>query len=322
MNRGCPLRAFPLLLGAAVLAGCAARRTGDRVLLSNISGSQNGLLVDAGDFGHDVDDRPFVSSSASIRVGALTASTVSNEVVAFTRNRPVAVQTPVNWTNGNDDIPVPYSDRILIPVKVWIVFGPFPQQRARALQAAIRAVGVWNQERMGLGFSTFEVADATGSPQAPNYHAFDCSKQSGLQNDIKPVAGRVNVYYVDTVNNSTGMGDTCVFGGDFVALGSTTDDLLAHELGHTFNLLHVHRYPLFFDHTNVMYPGGTGPRDYLAEGQVFRAHVEVDSTLNNLYHARPGQEQRTCPGTLPASVDPRCPQLYKRIWRDGAFGPN
>ena len=148
-----------LLLGVAVLGARASAQ--DRVQLDNLSGAANGILVDGRDAGGDVDDRKFVFSGASQTVGTFTASTVSNEVVAFTQGRPVALRTKVPWTSGNDTITLKYSDKIRIPVKVWIVFGPYAAQKTRALNAAIRTVNVWQQERMGLEFSAFEVVDAT-----------------------------------------------------------------------------------------------------------------------------------------------------------------
>lgn len=294
--------------------GCA-----DRVKLSNTSSSENGILVDGQSSSGPMNDKAFTSTSTTIRVGRLRASASSNEVIAFTNLRPVAIETPVPWTSGRDTVNTPFANQITFPVKVWIVKGPFNTQRTKAINACITTTAIWNSERMGVAFSPFEIVDATTDPDAPNYYAFDCSKKTGIETDIGKTAGRINIYYVDTVDGGTGRGQACNIGSDFVAMGSNTgSELLSHELGHDFALTHIDDLTADFSQTNIMH-SASNTRQFITEGQLFRAHMATTSALNFLYAARPGQPTRNCARD---TANDQCPRIKKRIWADGMFPPN
>ncbi len=293
------------------LYGC-----GDAVQLSNTSGSENGLLVDGQQSSGFQNDKTLTSTEGKIAVGTFTAS--AGEVIAYTNLRPVAITTPVNWTNSDETANVPYAGKIQIPVKVWIVKGPYAQQRQLAIDHCITTSAIWNAERMGVDFNPFEIVDATGDAQASNYFTFDCSKQAGIQNDIGKTAGRINVYWVDTVDGGTGRGQACSIGSDFVAMGSATGtELLSHELGHDFDLQHIDGQTNF-DQTNIMH-SASNTRQFVTEGQLFRAHLRTASALNDTYNARPGLPTRNCGH---GDVSNTCPGLVKRIWADGTFAAN
>lgn len=303
----------PLLLLPLVLAGCA-----DTVVLSNDSGNEHGLLVDGNTSGSDASDQTFVSAATNIGVGSQSAAASSNEVVAFTNRRPVAIETPVPWTSGADAVNLPFNDEIVIPVKVWIVKGPFASQQTRAIDACVTTSSIWNSERMGVRFGPFEIVDATADPDAPTYYAFTCALKNGIESDIGKTAGRINVYYVDTVDGGSGRGQACQIGSDFVAMGSATnDELLVHEFGHDFGLLHIDGQATF-DQTNILHSASSS-RQFITEAQLFRAHLLPSSALNFLYGARPGEPTRVCGHNADT---PECPRINKRIWADGAFPAN
>jgi hypothetical protein len=172
---------------------------------------------------------------------------------------------------------------------------------------------------MGLRFSNFEIVDATGDSDAATYFNFDCSLKNGIETDIGKTNGIINIYYVDRVDGGTGRGNACSIGSDFVAMASNTgDELLSHELGHDFGLTHIDA-DTDFDQTNVMH-SASNTRQYMTEGQTFRAHVKPMSALNdaNIYNARPGKPTRNCPRT---TSNNECPRNNKRIWSDGASFP-
>ncbi len=312
MLRWCRLAG--ILTAVLGLAGCA-----DRVVLSNASGSENGVLVDAQGSGGPLTYQSFRSATNTVSVGDLSPRAGNNEVVAFTNLRPMAIQTPVTWTTGNDTVNVAYQGRIGLAFKVWIVKGPFAAQRTSAINSCITTSGIWDNERMGTSIATFEIADATGNANAANYFAFDCSKQAGIQTDIGKTAGRINIYFVDTVDGGAGRGQACNIGSDFVALGSAVgSELASHELGHDFGLTHIDDLAANFDQTNIMH-SASNTRQFISEGQLFRAHMSANSALNFLYAARPGQPVRACPRD---TSDDQCPAIQKRIWADGAFPAN
>lgn len=304
-------------LAIPVLASWFLWSCQDTVSLSNASGNEHGLLVDGQGNSGQINDAGFVSSDPSIGVGNLDAGG-SNEVLAFTNRRPVAFRGSVAWSNGTDDIAVAFQNEIAIPVTVWIVRGPFNTQRDRAIDACITTTAIWQSERMGVRFQPFEIVDATADPDAPNYFAFTCSMRAGIQNDIGRTTGRINVYYVDTVDGGTGRGQACSIGGNFVAMGrSTGDELLSHEFGHDFALTHTDGLASF-DQTNVMH-SASNTREFITEGQLFRKHLRTNSAINSVYGARPGQPTRDCG---PSEASNTCPTLVRRVWADGTFPAN
>ena len=60
-------------------------------------------------------------------------------------------------------------------------------------------------------------------------------------------------------------------------------------------------------------------RQYLTEGQTFRAHTRPASALNAVYNARAGQPTRSCDRDTPML---QCPLIRKRIWADGLHPAN
>src|SRR5271157_4920087 len=73
----------------------------DRVILSNTSGTSNGILV-VGQASPPMIYKSFTSATGNFLLGQVTRAESNNEVVAFTNQRAVAIQTPVAWTSGID----------------------------------------------------------------------------------------------------------------------------------------------------------------------------------------------------------------------------
>ena len=298
---------------AAVLASCNSQ-----IVLSNTSGAERGALANGRGSGGVFTYQRFTSSTDVIDLGQQVSPSGGNdEAVAFQSFRPPAI-TPVTWTSTSD-VHLPFAGEIFIPIQVWILKGPFATQQSRAISTCITTSGIWDNERMGLGIGSFNITDATGNPKAANYLTFDCSKQAGIETDIGKTAGQINIYVVDTVDGGTGRGQACQIGSDFVALGSAVGfELASHETGHDFSLTHIDDLTANFDQTNIMH-SASNTRQFITEGQLFRAHLTTTSAINFLYAARPGQLTRNC--ARDTSSD-SCPPIQKRIWADGTFPPN
>jgi hypothetical protein len=285
------------------------------------AGEELGVLVDGIDeSGAVVNDATYVVPVGLIGVGNLTSNaTGDGEVASFSNRRAVAFENDAGFTSSNSDVvTVNHAAEIAIPVTVWIVKGPFNTQKTKAIDACITTSGIWNAERMGVRFSSFTVKNATGDSDASSYFDFDCSMQAGLQSDIGEDAGRINIYYLEKVDGGTGRGNVCTIGGDFVAMAqSTGDELLSHELGHDYSLLHIDTLASF-DQTNIMH-SASNTRAFVTEGQLFRAHLRTNSALNSLYAARPGLPTRNC---AQGTANNDCPNINKRIWADGTFPAN
>lgn len=294
--------------------------SGDRLCLKNISGYENGVLVDGQFGGVFQNNNTFTSNLHVIPTGSVSSG-VSNEVVLFTNRRAVTVVQNAGWTNGNSDVvDVNIEREIAIDVKVWIVQGPFNTQKQNALDAYATTESIWEDERMGLRFNKFEIVDATGDADAKNYLDFTCANRVGIETDIGKTNGIINIYYVNRVDGGTGRGNACNIGSDFVAMGSSTgDELLSHEIGHDLALTHIDGQA-GYDQTNVMH-SASNTRQYLTEGQTFRAHLIPASALNdaNIYNARTGKPTRNC---AQGTCNNTCVCNNKRIWADGAFPSN
>ncbi|MGH9361050.1 MAG: hypothetical protein ACRD2T_03980, partial [Thermoanaerobaculia bacterium] len=125
-----------------------------------------------------------------------------------------------------------------------------------------------------------------------------------------------NIYWVDTVNGGTGTGWSN-FGAQIAMGRNTGDELLSHEIGHAFSLTHTDGNANF-DVENVM-ASASNTRQFVTEGQLFRAHLNPSSGINALYNARPGQITRNCSF---GATGPLCPVIQRRLWADGAFPAN
>jgi hypothetical protein len=269
--------------------------------------------------------KAFTSSTGTFLLGQLTHAVDNNEVVAFSNQRPVAVQTAASWTAGTDLVTLPLSGPITIDISVWVVRGDYTVQHDRAVAMKIAANAIWDDERMGVTIGALDFHNATANPLGVVYSNFQCGVGNGIRNAMQTAIGktpgRINVYMVDLVQGMLGRGQSCGFGGGFVALGSAAGDtLLAHEIGHDFTLEHIDSLPADFDDTNVMHPA-SDVRQYFTEGQLFRAHMAPLSALNSMsvYHARGGAPTRACPQLTSNWI---CPPIAKRIWADGAFPAN
>ncbi len=309
-----------ITLSAAMISAISTVGCSDRLDVSNGAGAETGVLVDGRDGGGDVNDRGFLTNAATVEVTNLSAG-ATNEAIGFTSQRPPRYVATA-WTDaGGEAFPVDFKPRIQVPVTVWIVKGPFAAQRQHAIEACIRTSAIWAAERVGVDFSQFQVIDATADPQAAAHFAFPNgdvgdSVWKPLRDDIGFTAGRLNIYWVETVNGATTSGWSN-FGAQIAMGENTFDELLSHEIGHAFSLTHSDGNANFND-TNVMWSGSI-QRQFLSEGQLFRAHLNPSSIVNAVYAARPGEITRNCNfGTANA----QCPAIQRRLWADGVFPAN
>lgn len=309
------------ILSSPFFVGCDS-------LTVNNSVNEVGVLIDGQDTGNTVNDRGLTTSGSnnvSFDLGNLDSATSPNrnEVIAFGTGRaPTRLDTP--WTSGSDDFTVDLGGKISVPVTVWIVQGPFADQRDHAIDACIQTSVTWDAERMGIRFSQFQIRDATTDPDIDNAilnsTGGDNRNWDDFSNDIGFDANRINVYWINTVEGSTTTGWSD-FGGRIVMGRNTGDELLPHEIGHALSLRHPSGCGANnpnFDPTNVMWPC-SNTREFLTEGQVFRAHFNPTSSINALYNARPNQPTANCVG---AANTAECPALERRLWADGTFPAN
>src|SRR3954467_3068554 len=289
-----------------------------------------GLVIDGAESsnGTVVNDRgrgSTVSGAVTIDVGSLrrAAAPNRNEAVGFGQDRAPR-RSAMPWTGGKDRFLLALGSEISLPLTVWIVQGPFASQRDHAFIAAFNTAVIWFNERVGTDLSDFRINDATNNPNINNAilnsTGGDNRNWDDFSNRIGFDAGRINVYWINTVEGSTTTGWSD-FGARIVMGRNTGDELLVHELGHALSLQHPQDCGVpsaEFDPSNVMWPCSTS-RQFLTEGQVFRSHFNASSSINVLYNARPGEPIVGCQNTAQSA---ECPALNRRLWADGAFPAN
>lgn len=124
-----------LCLCSSFFAACEGD---DLVTLTNTNGSEPvGLLSDGVKGGAQVNDQTNITTIGLQNLGKMDAPGTNAEVMAFTNHRPFAILSNINWTTNSDPQTLPFANKIQIPVKVWIVKGPFATQRLLAINHCI-----------------------------------------------------------------------------------------------------------------------------------------------------------------------------------------
>ncbi len=296
----------------------------DVVNVTNDNGFDVGILVDGKvKKNSDSNDDDYIFSGGTTTVTNYDLG-ANNEIIAFTEDRPVQLITTIPWTSDRDTVTVDFDDVNVIDLTIWVVFAPngdFAAQEAKIMNDVLTTANYFKAERLGVTFGNVNIIDATADPDAPTYYPFTCALRTGIQNDIGQVAGQINIYYTETVDGGTGRGQACQIGSDFAAMASNTgNELLSHELGHDFYLFHINSLTQDFNQTNIMH-SASNTREWLTEGQTFRATFQSSSALNFLYNVRPGIPFRSCSSTGTTRTD-QCPEIQRRLWSDGTYQPN
>lgn len=127
---------------------------------------------------------------------------------------------------------------VRVPVTVWVIRGPYEMVREGMEMQMDSARGIWGAA--GIDLADVRWVDATGHPDAPRFQGSipACGEETSV---IGFDEGRTNVYVSGPVERAGALygGYTCGpahINMSFTALDAPT--LLAHELGHTFGLLH------------------------------------------------------------------------------------
>jgi hypothetical protein len=153
---------------------------------------------------------------------------------------------------------------VRVPVTVWVIRGPYEMVRQEMAAQMDSARTIWGAA--GIDLADVRWVDATGHPAAPRFQGSTsaCGEETSV---VGFDAGRTNVYVSGPVARAGALygGYTC--GPAHINMSATALDapaLLAHELGHSFGLLHEAG-------ENLMNPSAL--HRTLTRGQVLRARL-------------------------------------------------
>ena len=320
------MRLAYLTMLALGLAAC------DRVTVNNSAG-EVGLFVDGlstrtgqqglfpiNDFRLSLDQ----SGSTTFRVGnyQLAPAPDRNEVIGFGEARaPTRLTTP--WTPDDDSFNFGLGQPIAVDLTFWVLQGPLGTAEFRINDSLVSADSLWEDERTGLVLGDVDIIDARNDPDITNAMLNSVGGNNrdwdAFSNDIGFAPGRINIYWINTVEGNPAVGWSDI--GARIVMGfNSTGTLLAHELGHAFSLAHPSDGGIsnLVGNENAM--NATTARRYFSEGQTFRMHFQANSAVNVELGARPGQPVEPCDLYV---VSPACPALERRIWADGSgLAPN
>lgn len=276
------------------------------------------VTVDANVSGGPINDAGAIFNGSSAEVGVLRGPASGAQAVVYAPGHRTAIARP-SWTAGVDTAEVSLEGPVPLHATIWIVTGPFDTQRDRALASVERTRLIWANEAAGLVLDSIEVVDATEDPQAAGLARLTlCNSKADLEAGIGKQEGRINIYYVETVDGGTDRGRACSFGEDHIIMASRSGhELLAHEIGHLLSLRHIDTFTSEFDRTNVMH-SSSSQRQYLTEAQIFRQQFNTGSALNAVFDQR-SDETVNCSRD---AVSGTCPAIRLRLKPDGSFQPN
>jgi len=207
----------------------------------------------------------------------------------------------------------------LIPLPVNLVIGVSSADAMLAESSMnlylLLADDIFHNMRVGV---TFPTALQTTKRQTLPVSIDRCTSVSLLPDDVAPVAGKVNVYFVARLENDL-RGLFCAPNVILLSFHAAVSTSFVHEVSHLLGLLaqdfgHTDTVS-GFQRDNVMSGyTGTGPGDdmrfRLTLGQVYRMHVDGRSWLRRAADGTPGPF--VCP------CDPNGDAVCPVLWRDVA----
>lgn len=199
------------------------------------------------------------------------------QIVVFpTAERPF--QKGFSWTPAPDTVHVTLQPPVPVDLRFKVYWGDFEEEKAVITDVLRDTEALWQRAAMGLAVGDVSYEDATGTGDVVNVGI------DGLCAGFTP--GQViRVAVVTQVQGGLIGGYGCTQG--YVFMGQAWlpyPNLLAHEVGHTFTLLH----------TTAGLMNGHAPGSTVSDGEVYRAHFNAPSALNTIFGAQPEEERREC----------------------------
>ena len=212
----------------------------------------------------------------------------------MSNDNALEIVSPVSvWTEAaGDQLTVDLKDPLSLPLRIWSVHGDHQLVQQKAGADLVWANVAFGDSHAGIIFPA-EFTDKTGDADPTKSYAY-CNLHMDIIQDIGYEPGKLNVYYVDRVlqTSANAVGAWCgTFGMGGIILIENTD---------------------FERWTNVMSTGSDPAiTPTFTEGQAFRVNVNEISFLNAIgvrngitRNCAVGEHNRTCPAvTLDLSND-------------------
>jgi len=290
----------PTIALAVVLWLPACSPPQDRIQLNGVAGSMPATVVLDGRRGGCFEDEK-ANGPTALFGNVLSRQTCHSEIIAFAEGTAMNIQTDVNaWTDSSGDLlPITMAPELVVPINLFIMSGDFDthdeaKREAQARLDVARATQIYSSGECGMNFSVNLAKDETSGAFRADLLTAECTGNVGRFNAIDPLLTSkpgIKVFYVDGPSGLEGQ--TCPDGQTAVIIitVSSSNETLAHELGHAFSLGHANEPKLEMTPDNLMMSPASSPAA-LTLGQCYRTNVNQESVVNKSAF-RTGL-QRTC----------------------------
>jgi len=245
----------------------------DQVVVHGALGPLRGVVLVRG---------PFPLEVLAVRVAPDTlisfppTAAPGTELIVFgSENRPRHVAPA--WTSAIDTAHVALEPPVMVALDVDVLDGTF-EVRRQDVEAQLREVeGIIGEESLGIAVGDVTYVDHTGG------NAVSLSSSDLCAGPVP--AGAIQVTVATAIDNGAYTGWGCWSGRIYLtAAVRNVPHLLAHELGHTFTL----------EHTETGLMRSANPQRFIRDGEIYRAHFHVQSTLNTIFGSQPEADRRNC----------------------------
>ena len=307
--------------GPDAVAMCAPPGTATLKVVAGAA-APYGVLVSDGASTPAANFQGFTTITDSVNVGPRSGS---GEVIAFGVERPPTIR-PSSWATAVADqlVTVPLLPRLEIPVTIWVVAGPFATTQQTALTLWQTAQVHFTNERLGRADERARGRRRDGQPERGRVDARSrAAPATRTSRRCRARSARAPAASTSTWSRwSTGRrrAATCArsAAGSRRSPPARARNCSRTNWGTTSRSSTWTTSSRSSTPTNIMH-SASNVRQYLTEGQTFRAHVRSNSALNGVYGLRSGLPVRDCDRDTPTLA---CPAIHRRLWADGAFAPN
>jgi hypothetical protein len=278
--------ALAAVLWSSAWSACSPHK--DRIQLNGVAASMPATVVFDGRRSACFDDEKADGPTALIS-NVRARQGCHSEIIAFAEGNAMNVQTDVGgWTDsGGDVLAMTMTPELAVPINLFIVSGDYDThneatREAQAKNDVARATQIYSGGECGMNFSVGLAKDETRSRQVtPELLTAECTNNVAGFNLIDPPLTSkpgIKVFYVDGPSGL--QGQTCLDGQTAVIIitVSSTNETLAHEIGHAFSLQHANGMPGMLTDNLMMSPASDPGA--LTLGQCYRTNVNHDSVMN------------------------------------------